>query len=422
MLGNYKKSRAIAFLHLIFEALMISKNSILIVCNRVPYPLKDGGAMAMYAMIKSWHDTGRQVHLLAMNSSRHKVEAKNLPELFHQIASFEMVDTNTDIRLLPTLFNFAFSRKPQHCQRFYQQHFEKKLIQKIKQVQPDIVQLESIYLQTYSAAIRKHSKALLIQRLHNIEAEIWQRLASDTKSFFKKYYLKNLAQRINSYEHFVWNDCDALIPISKADAQQIKSSGCTTALCTIPFGIDIKSYKTSPSLSDMAYHIGAMDWQPNIDAMKWMRDEIVPEILKKTPSFQFQFAGRKMPDEMKHEMDASFRCMGEVSDAQNFIADKGILIVPLRSGSGIRIKTLEAMAMGKLVISTTIGIQGIEAENKVHFLLANDTAEFAEAISWCYQNKDAAASISSNAQALIRSEYNQTLLMQRLVDFVEKLS
>lgn len=397
---------------------------ILIVCNRVPYPLKDGGAMAMYAMIKGWHKAGKQVHLLCMNTPKHNVNKEELPLLFRQISGFEMVDVDTEIKAIPTLVNFVFSKKPQHATRFYNKSFEEKIAETINKIKPDIIQLESIYLQEYASTIRKHSKALLIQRLHNIEAEIWIRLANDTRGFLKKTYLHNLVKRIEKYEQFVWNDADALISISNKDEQAIIAIGCKTPICTIPYGIEVanKIARKNSSNNIIAYHLGAMDWQPNMDAMMWMRDKIIPEILKKTPDFQFQFGGRKMPENLKTEQRPFFFCKGEIENANSFIADKDILIVPLRSGSGIRIKTLEAMAEAKLVISTSVGIQGIEAQNKVHFLLANSPQEFADAIEWANANKADAMLIANNAQDLIINQYNENVLAERMSNFAERLA
>jgi glycosyltransferase involved in cell wall biosynthesis len=401
---------------------MNSNNAILIVCNRVPFPLKDGGSLAMFAMIKGWHNAGRPVHLLAMNTKKHHIKQADLPELFGQIASFEMVPMDTQIKVLPTLSNFIFSKKPQHAQRFYAQHFEQKIIEKIQQIQPEIIQLESIYLQEYAPAIRQHSKALLMQRLHNIEAEIWYRLAEESSGLLKKWYLNNLAKRIEQYEEMVWQDADALIAISSNDEHTISRSRCTTPICIIPFGIDMDSIALVESINLKAYHLGAMDWQPNIEAMEWMRDEIAPTIHQKTPDFQFQFAGRKMPEWFTNERNTFFSCSGEVEDARNFIQDKGILIVPLRSGSGIRIKTLEAMAEGKLVISTSVGIQGIEAQDKIHFLQADAPQEFAAAIEWVFAHKEEAMHIAQNAQNLIKGQYNQKMLQTRLIHFAERLA
>lgn len=379
--------------------------------------------MAMFAMIKGWHELGKQVHVLAMNTSRHRVSAQQLPELFRQIESFEMVDVDTDIRIIPTLKNFIFSKKPQHAERFYFRHFEEKLIYKIEEIDPQVIQMESIYLQEYEPAIRRHSKALLVQRLHNVEAELWQRLAEETSQVFKKYYLRILSERIALYEKHVWDNCEAIIPISVADEAYITNTGCNTKRCVIPFGIDIAT-AVQPEKNNKwtAYHIGAMDWQPNVEAMEWMRDEIVPEILKQVPGFLFQFAGRNMPDVFKSNKEHYYFCAGEVSAVADFIADKKILIVPLRSGSGIRIKILEAMAAGKLVISTGVGIQGIEALDRIHFLKADTAQEFAFAVNWCLQHQESARTIAANAQQFIREEYNQSALMKRLEDFVEKLS
>ena len=407
----------------IFVLMQLNHCRILIVCNRVPFPLKDGGALAMYAMIKGLHHAGYQVYVLAMNTTRHKVAATDLPALFREIAGFEMVDFDNELRLLPLLKNYLFGHQPQHAERFYTKAFEQKLLDLIAKIQPDIIQLESIYLSEYVPAIRQLTKAKLIQRLHNIEAEIWQRLANETPHVLKRIYLKNLAKRISKYELAVWNEFDALITISKSDTAFIEKSNCPTPLLTLPYGIDV-SKATNDIIPEpiRAYHIGAMDWQPNVDAMEWMRDEIVPTICRLLPDFAFQFAGRNMPQSLLSYQSDSFCCVGEVDDAEAFMADKNILIVPLRSGSGIRVKTLEAMAAQKMVISTDIGMQGIEAVDKVHFLKANSSQDFADALVWCSRHPEAMAQIAQNAWHLIQTQYNSIRLIQSYQEFVKELS
>lgn len=403
---------------------MPDQNTILIVCNRVPYPLKDGGALAMYAMIRGWHELGKKVYLLAMNTSRHRIGENEIPPLFRAIAGFEMVEMDTGIRLLPVLGNLLFSTKPQHAERFYSQHFSKRLVDAIKKTDPGVIQLESIYLHEYAAVIRQHSKALLLQRLHNVEEEVWKRLAAETTSVLKKQYLHNLAKRIARYERKVWAESDALVAISNPDANYIRHSGCSTPMVSIPYGIDIASEQLPPcSIQGWpAYHIGAMDWRPNVEAMEWMQESIVPAITRQTPGFSFQFAGRNMPAQFKDCTGPEFFCAGEVDHAADFIGSRKMLLVPVRSGSGIRVKTLEAMAAGKLVISTGVGIQGIDALDKVHFLKADTPQEFADAVHWCNQHPEHARRIINNAFDLLQDNHNQQKLMQRLAGFVEKLS
>lgn len=396
--------------------------TILIVCNRVPFPLKDGGALAMYAMIEGWQQQAYQVHLLAMNTSRHFVQNNQLPELFTQLASCTLVPVNNDIRVLPTMLNFFCSNKPQHADRFYHKHFAQSLRAIVEKINPDFVQLESIYLQEYVPALRQYSNAKIIQRLHNIEAEIWERLAGETKHWAKQFYLRNLAQRIKQYEQMVWRSSDALITISKEDEKKIRHSNCSTPCKTIGFGLSQMPDVPAVQQGSMkAYHLGAMDWQPNIDAMDWMQKEISPRILAQKPDFDFQFAGRNMPAAFLSHTEQSFYCVGEVADAASFIQDKDILIVPLRSGSGIRIKSLEAMAAGKLVVSTSIGMQGLNVQDRVHYLKADTAEDFVIAIKWVSQNPEAAQKIREQARAYVQEQHNLPVLMKELVHFIENL-
>jgi glycosyltransferase involved in cell wall biosynthesis len=407
----------------IFVIMQEIKSSVLIVCNRVPFPLKDGGALAMYAQIKGWHDLGKAVHVVCMNTSRHRVVEASLPALFQQISSFKMLDIDTDIKVINVLRNLLFSRKPEHAERFYNLRFEQVLIEQVQSVQPDIIQLESIYLDSYIPALRQHSKAKLIQRLHNIESEVWYRLAKETKYLLKRWYLFNLAKRIAQFEQDAWQHCDALLPISEADTHKIMTSGIQKALCTIPYGIELKEQAntTWPAMTK-AYHIGAMDWQPNIDAMEWMCTEIITEVCKVIPDFCFYFAGRNMPQQFFSQQSKHIVCAGEVPNAAAFIADKAILVVPLRSGSGIRVKTLEAMAAQKLVISTQIGMQGIAAQNGIHFIQADSSQAFVAAILWAQQNPEVAYQIACNGASLVRSQYQQKILMEKEQHFIENLS
>jgi glycosyltransferase involved in cell wall biosynthesis len=146
-----------------------------------------------------------------------------------------------------------------------------------------------------------------------------------------------------------------------------------------------------------------------------------PMIRKSSPKFKFYFAGRGMSSEFKEMKLTNVECMGEVPDAEAFIADKKILIVPLWSGGGIRVKILEAMAAGKIVITTAKGIKGIEAKADEHFLRANSPEDFAKAVKWCMENKTAAEKIGVNARALVVEKYECKKVMADVVHAVGEL-
>lgn len=397
------------------------KHRILIVTNRVPYPLNDGGSLAMHAMVEGYHNAGWEVMLLSMNTSRHYVSLEALPEFYRKIR-FEAFDINTDVRLVPTLVNFFLSRKPNHATRFYEKDFALKLDRMIDDFEPDVIQLESVYLATYLPGIRQATKAPVAIRLHNIEHQIWERLATEATTI-RKFYLKDLCSRIRKFEVAAWNDADLLIPITKTDADTAATLAPQKRSITVPFGINTQVLPRHTGTEQwVGYHIGAMDWMPNAEAISWFLEEVWLELHRLQPDFEFHFAGRNMPGYFEKYEHDGVTCAGEVEDAAQFIANKKILIVPLRSGGGIRVKILEAMAAGKLVISTTIGMQGIErAIPDKHYLLADTREDFIRQVQWAMAHKAEAEKVATSGAKMVNTCYDQARIMQRLLQQMEQL-
>lgn len=389
---------------------------ILILTNRVPYPLNDGGNMATHAMVQGYQSQGWQVYLLSMNTSRHYLGGDVLSGLYKDIYKFETIEVNNDVSVFGVLKNLLFSSLPNHATRFQSPVFQSAILNAITSFSPDVIQVESVFMSGYIPAIRKATDAILSLRLHNIEWQVWQRMAEAVSNPVKKWYLNNLSGRVKVYEKQVWQAYDLLIPITETDATVVRSSISPKQIQTTPFGININDAQKYENEIWNGYHIGAMDWLPNQDAIEWFVNEVWPFIHKTVHEFNFYFAGRNMPDSFNAYNADGMHCMGEVADAKAFIADKKILIVPLRSGGGIRVKILEAMAAEKLVISTSIGMQGIDAVPGIHYLLADTPLQFAEAIKWAVDNKTDAKGIAQKAGLLIRDLYSSDHLAQALSD------
>ncbi len=401
--------------------IMATMRKILILTNRIPYPLNDGGNLAMNAMIDGYHNAGWQVYLLAMNTSRHFIEHAKLRTLFTHLHKFEWVDINNHLRTADVLKNFFFSSQPEHAERFNKEEFKGKLKEVLKSFAPDVVQVESVYLSTYLPVVHKYSQAITVLRVHNIEYQVWSALARKHSNWFKRIYLYNLSTRIRNFERSSWTKYDLLLAITNKDAQFISRLEAVNELMVAPFGIDLKTIKQGHNEKWVGYHIGAMDWQANQHGVKWFLTKAWPRIRKAVPGFEFFFAGRAMPDSFKQMDIAGVHCMDEVASAEDFIADKKILIVPLWSAAGIRVKILEAMAAGKIVITTPVGIRGIEATSWQHYLLATKSEDFAKAIKWCFDNREAAEKMTRNARKLIEERYDSTKIMKDVLTEVEKL-
>jgi len=375
----------------------------------------------MNAMIEGYRRAGWKVYLLSMNTTRHYVKQEQLKKLFSQLYAFEWVDVDNMLKWTDIVKNYLFSKSPEHVRRFYTEEFKEKLKDVIEIFKPDVVQMESVYLSTYLPVIRKYSYAVTVLRMHNVEYQIWQGLSKKHKNAFKKIYFNTLTERIRNFERKSWKEYDLLLTITEKDMYLVRRLEEITNIAVAPYSVELDKIKETTNENWVGYHIGAMDWLPNREGIKWFLHRAWPKIHKAAPWFEFYFAGRKMPEEYKNLNIPGVHCMDEVASADDFIADKKILIVPIWSSGGVRVKILEAMAAKKIVITTSSGIKGIEAKPEEHYLLARKPEDFARAVKWCLDNKEAAEKIAENAYNLVRERYEYGKVINDVIYEVESI-
>jgi glycosyltransferase involved in cell wall biosynthesis len=395
---------------------------ILQVTNKVPYPANDGGAIACMNLTRGFALLGHDVTVLAMNTRKHHTDLSDIPESVKDWAEFRLVDVPAGISAIAATVNLLFSGKPYNAVRFISDAFSKELKNVLEQKDFDIVQLEGLYVCPYIPLIRKYSKAKIVYRAHNIEHEIWERTASLTRGI-KKTYLKILARRIKTFEREFLNQYDLIVPITERDGIILDKLGNTRPAHVSPTGIDTTvliphSKKLEhPSL----FHIGSLEWAPNQEGMIWFIDKCWPKIHEKFSDLKFYIAGRKAPDWLVRRFKApNIVFMGEVDDAYQFINSKSIMVVPLFSGSGMRIKIIEGMALGKPIVSTPIGTEGISTQSGKNILIADNEQEFISDIERLITDNELFLSISRNAIEYIQEKFDNLALAGALTGFYEK--
>lgn len=394
--------------------------------NRIPYPLKDGGSLAMHYFIEGYLEAGVKLSLLSMQTTRHFVDLNKLPLVYGKLSWFKTIEVDNAIKPLDALLNL-FSSKSYHIARFESKKYEQALIEVLQRESFDYIQLESLFLTPYVSTIRKYSNAKIILRSHNIEYLIWKRLSIQTQQPLKKWYLKLLAKRLEQYELAHLNDYDIILPISDNDKKFYKEHQTTATLHTISFGIRINNLFNQNVLDINAphmkiYHLGAMDWLPNIEGVIWLVKEVMPKIRAAKANITLHLAGRNMSNAIKDLAAPDIIIDGEVDNAMLYESDKHILCVPLLSGGGVRIKIFEALAQGKAVVTTTVGSEGIKVVNKKDILVAYTAQEFAEHILFLYHNRQAIESIGQSGQQVIKNQYNRDQQIKDLLDFLNKHS
>jgi glycosyltransferase involved in cell wall biosynthesis len=171
----------------------------------------------------------------------------------------------------------------------------------------------------------------------------------------------------------------------------------------------------------MVYHLGSMDWLPNLEAIAWFFENVYPIIIKRGCPVKFSIAGSNMPPWVYKYRSANMEILGTIKKPLEYQADKSIMMVPLWSGSGIRAKIIEGLALGKTIISTTIGAQGIEYEVGENILIADTPSSFAEQIIQCYLTPGLCREIGYNARKLSESRYHFMNTAKKMVGFYNQL-
>ena len=394
---------------------------ILQLCNKFPYPPKDGGAIAIYNLTRGLGSMGHDVTVLAMNTRKHFVDAGETINALKDIAEFSYININTDINIIKAAYNIVFSRFPYNAGRFVSKEFATKIEDILIAKKYDIVQLEGLYLIPYIDIVRQNSDALVSYRAHNIEHEIWEGIVKNETNILKRWYLSIMAKRIRNFEISSMNSYDLLVPITHRDAQILNSLGNSKPYHVCPVGFDAE--KIIQRKGDANYRslffLGSLDWFPNQEGLVWFIDNVWERIHAKYPDVEFYVAGRNSPKwlEKKITRTGNIAFLGEIEDAYAFMADKGIMVVPLFSGSGMRVKIIEGMAHGKVIISTAMGAEGIDIRHGENILIAESADEFEKELENILENKSFFTKIGKNAGRFVAENLNNNKITAALAEF-----
>ncbi|MCD4791732.1 MAG: glycosyltransferase family 4 protein [Bacteroidales bacterium] len=398
---------------------------ILQIHNKVPYPPKDGGSIAVFNLSEGFAKFGNKVDILALNTKKHSVNLLKIQNKLPKNINIYAVDIDTDIKLLKALKNLLFSSLPYNAERFINNNFKTKLKEILKENTYDIVQIEGLYMMPYIEIIKENSNSCVSYRAHNIEHEIWEKTYLQEENLLKKIYLKNLYKRIKKFETSYINKYELLIPITKRDAEHFNLLGNTRKIHVSPTGVDSNKYKIKEQNFDAAklFHLGSLDWIPNQEGLIWFLENIWNKIIEKNKEIIFTIAGRNSPDYLIEKFNTykNVNYIGEIEDALKFIHSQTTMIVPLLSGSGMRIKIIEGMAAGKVILTTSKGAEGISGKNGRDFLIADSAKEFIEQIIKIYKNNNLIQEISSNAQSFISDNFDNFTISKTLIEFYETM-
>jgi glycosyltransferase involved in cell wall biosynthesis len=393
--------------------------NILQVSHKYPFPPKDGGAVATLNLADGLARAGQEITLLAMRTPKHggKTLKNEVMPPYHEVITTYVDTTIRPVRLIR---NLLFSDLPYNAERFINTGFRERLSEILTQNQFDIVQLEGLYLMPYAETIRKCSRAKIVLRSHNIEHEVWKRIVRQTRNRIKRMYFALLAKRMARFEYSYINAYDMLVSISERDRQFFTRHGNKKPSLVIPMGMEVSEIVpvTGNAGKSGLFFIGSLDYLPNQEGLQWFIEQVWKKYLHPFRSCTFCVAGRNAPARLKNYLAKQpLKFLGEVDDAGRFMRSGGVMVVPVLSGGGIRIRIVEAMAMGIPVVSTSLGAEGIDVTHGSDIMIADDPENFSEAVIKLLENQTFFANIGKNARSFIEEKMNGNKLATGLLDF-----
>ena len=396
--------------------------NILQICHKPCYPPIDGGSIATYNLYKGLVDNGQHVHVLAMNTYKQYCDISKVPADFLKNARYRLVDVDIRLKVLPAFFNL-FSKRSYNMERFNAKQFSAVLKEILENNRYDVILLETLYTMPYIDLLREKSDARIVLRTHNVEHKIWENLGRNEKNPLKKWYLSLLTGRLKHFEMQSLKQVDLIASISEEDTSIFKQEGCTTPMMYLPFGIDMlqdefKSYEEPDVSQIVLFHLGSMDWLPHQEAMRWFLEAVWPKVSTKHPQLHLYLAGSHMPNWISHGRYPNVMVTKGYVEANSFMRNKAIMIVPSFSGSGIRIKIAEGMAKGKVILTTKNGAMGIPAVHGENIFISDDHEEWVCILDRCLTDVEKLQAISRSARSFAINEYDYRLTARKLIDLL----
>lgn len=383
---------------------------ILILTPSIPYPPNWGFGIRVYQFIRYL-------------SQRHHVTVLTYADI-HETNKIEgLQQTGATVLTLPPPFTTSggkrraqarslFSKTSFQTSNLYTFAMQTTLDRLLKEQHFDIVQVESSQLSNY----RFDCCAKIVLDEHNLEYELLKRMYHTEKSPLRRVYNGLEYFKFRREEQRSWRQADACVFTSVREQQIVAERLPGATSVTAPNGVDIDYFMPNDTdiLQDALVFTGLISYRPNTDAVLYFAREILPLIVRERPAARFYIVGMGATEEVKQLAGPHVVVTGKVPDVRPFVHQAAAFVVPLRMGSGTRLKVLEGLAMGKPMVSTALGCEGICVNHEEHLLVANEPQAFAQSVIRLLKDQELGHRLGKAGRTLVEQEYSWPSVVQIL--------
>ena len=374
---------------------------VLVLSHKPPFPIIDGGCYAMTQFLKNLSsiDTIIEIEYFSIHTHKHPFIPEDFPKINNVNFSSSFVDTK--IYLIDALISLI-KVKSYNISRFYSKSVKTELEQLCKKTNFDIVIFDGLYTTIYQKDIQNFSNAKFGYRAHNIEYEIWGQLAKNEDNLLKKYLLKIFAKNLKTKEIELINSVDFILPLSTKDEEKIKKIANKPSFY-IPVSINNLEKKVDYSNSTLCF-IGSFNWIPNREGIVWFIKNIFPRIKENYPEISINIAGIESEKIVELNGIDGVNVKGFVENSSDFLLENGIFIAPLISGSGVKIKVLEALSLGLPCVLSEIATEGLDLPTTINISKTAD--DFTNDLLQLINNESARKIRGLDAYSFIKAKFS----------------
>jgi polysaccharide biosynthesis protein PslH len=385
----------------------------LILDEEIPYPPNAGKRIRTWNLLKRLAQR-HEVHFLCYG-----VEGDSAAALRSAGIAVHLVEpppTLTGPALYLRLFANLFSPYPFSVSKHYSERFQKAFDDLRKTGNWDLVQCEWT---PYARFLRSAGSTPTLIATHNVESQIWQRRAEQGSNFVERTFFSLQAKKMKWFERRALLKATAVTAVTATDAQTMSDWG-VPRVRLVPNGVDPEFYAsaTEREVPSEILSVASLDWFPNVDALEYFAQEILPLIREKVPNAMLRIVGRRPPDTLRQKVAGlpGVDLVGEVADVRPYLEKTSVIVVPLRIGGGSRLKILEALAAGKAIVSTSIGAEGLELDSEKHLLIADSPADFATCVVKLLTSEEDRRHLGDQGRKLVGERYGWNEIANRLED------
>ncbi len=391
---------------------------ILLLTPQRPYPPHQGTTLRNFNLVKELAKRHRVSVLTFLEPDQDADDPGPLPDLCEWVETIPVPPRSTGLRLRQLL---ATSR-PDMSWRLWSPVLNQRLAERLSGESFDVVEIEGIEMTPYLPTIKAaQPRPLIIYDAHNAEWILQQRaFQADIKNprrWIAAFYSWMQWHRLRRYEAQLLQQVDHTVAMSAPDKVALRNVAPSAPITVVPNGVDLAAYLhyRGPSILHDLVFIGKMDFRPNIDAVLWFANEVLPLIQAKRPQTTFAVVGQRPHPRLDVlRDDPTITITGFVDQVHPYLAGARVYVVPLRVGGGTRLKLLEAMAMQKPIVSTTVGAEGFPVVNGKELLLADDPLSFAEEVLKLLESPTLRAKLALAGQHFARAGYGWDTLVPQL--------